>query len=173
MHRVEASTTVRRSPGAIYDLLVDFTRYPAYSKYLADVTPHGDGGAGTEYDLTFRWWKLSYTVRSAVTDVEPPRRIEWRIEGRLDAHGEWEIEELDDVPEGTDAASRVHFRAWFDPDSVDGNSIDVPSLVSLDWVIERAVPKVRGEAKRVVERVVADLEGERRPVELSIHTNPS
>lgn len=173
MNRVEASTTVRRSPEPIYDLLVDFSRYATYSKYLADVTPQGDGEVGTEYDLTFRWWHLSYTVHSEVTDVEVPRRIEWRIRGRLDAHGEWEIEELDDTPEGADAASRVHFRVWFDPDSVDGDSIDLPSFVSLDWVIQKAIPKVRGEAERVVERVVADLEGERRSVELTIHTTPS
>ena len=168
MNRIEASTTVRRSPGPIYDLLVDFSRYTRYSKYLADVTPRGDGDVGTEYDLTFRWWRLSYTVHSAVTDLEPPRRIEWRIEGRLEAHGEWEIERLEDPQEAAEDASRVHFRVWFDPNSVDGDSIDLPAFVSLDWVVGKAIPKIRGEAERVVERIVADLEGERRPVELTI-----
>jgi carbon monoxide dehydrogenase subunit G len=173
VNRVEASTVVRRPPKPVFEFLVDFSRYAKYSKYLDDVTRNGDGGVGTEYDLTFRWWKLSYTVRSAVTALETPRRIEWRIQGRLDAHGEWEVEELPDAPKGVESASRVHFRVWFDPGSVDGGTIDLPSFVSLDWVVDRTKPKVRGEAERVVERVVADIEGERRPVELTIRTNRS
>ncbi|MFT4890356.1 MAG: hypothetical protein ACI9YT_001270 [Halobacteriales archaeon] len=169
MNRVEATTVVRRPPEPIYDHLVDFSRYAGYSKYLDRVTRDGDGGVGSEYHLTFRWWKLSYTVHSLVTGLEAPRRIEWEIQGRLDAHGEWEIEELTEPPDGVESASRIHFRVWFDPGSVDGESIDLPAFVSLDWVVGKAVPKIRGEAERVVERLVADLEGERRSVELRIH----
>jgi ribosome-associated toxin RatA of RatAB toxin-antitoxin module len=169
VNRVEATTVVRQPPKPVYDLLVDFSRYAKYSKYLDEVTKKGDGGVGTEYHLAFRWWKLSYTVHSMVTGVEAPQRIRWEIQGRLDAHGEWEIEELADPPAGAESASRIHFRVWFDPDSVDGGAIDLPSFVSLDWVVGKAVPKIRGEAERVVGRIVADLEGKRRPVELMIH----
>lgn len=169
MNRLEASTVIRRSPEAIYDLLVDFPRYAEYSKYLATVTQHGDCGAGTEYDLTFSWWRLSYTTRSRVTALDPPQRVEWRLLGTLDARGEWEVVELDDPPTGASAASRVYFRVRYNPDSADGAGIDLPAFVSLDWVIDRVAPKVQAEARRIVERVVADLEGEPRPVDLQIH----
>lgn len=136
------------------------------------MTPHGDGEVGTEYDLTFEWWQLSYTVGSRVSNLEPPRRIAWQIDGPLQAHGEWEIVEQEDPPDQVEAASRVYFRVTFDPDSVDPDSIDLPSFVSLEWVLSKAVPKVRSEAERVLERMVADLEGTRRPVELTIHQTP-
>jgi len=57
----------------------------------------------------------------------------------------------------------------YDPDSASG-VVDLPALVSLDWVADRAVGVVEKEGRRVVERVVADIEGERRPVELTVET---
>jgi len=42
----------------------------------------------------------------------------------------------------------------------------------MDWVIEKVKPLIQEEAERVVERIVADLEGRRRDVELTIHTSP-
>jgi hypothetical protein len=42
----------------------------------------------------------------------------------------------------------------------------------MDWVISIAKPKIKSEATRVVRRVVADLEGEERDVELEIHSTP-
>ncbi|MEF8757021.1 MAG: SRPBCC family protein, partial [Halobacteriales archaeon] len=72
MNRVEATTVVRRPAEPVYDHLVDFSRYAEYSKYLDGVSRNGGGGVGTEYHLTFKWWKLSYTVHSLVTGLEPP-----------------------------------------------------------------------------------------------------
>ena len=57
------------------------------------------------------------------------------------------------------------------PDSADEGLLDLPRFVSLGWVVDRVTPKVRAEAERVVRRIVADLEGERRPVEVEIETS--
>ena len=54
------------------------------------------------------------------------------------------------------------------PDSADEGLLDLPRFVSLGWVVDRVTPKVRAEAERVVRRIVADLEGERREVEVEI-----
>jgi hypothetical protein len=45
-------------------------------------------------------------------------------------------------------------------------------LVSMDWVIEKVKPLIRKEATKIVERVVEDLEGQERDVDLKIHTGP-
>lgn len=65
-------------------------------------------------------------------------------------------------------ASRVAFVAEFDPESVHSGMVDLPSLVSLDWVIEKVTPKIESEATRVVERAVADIEGRQRSVDLDV-----
>ena len=57
------------------------------------------------------------------------------------------------------------------PDSADEGLLDLPRFVSLGWVVDRVTPKVRAEAERVVRRIVADLEGERREVEVEIETS--
>ena len=57
------------------------------------------------------------------------------------------------------------------PDSADEGLIEPPRFGSLGWVVERVTPKVRAEAEQVVRRIVADLEGERRPVEVEIETS--
>ncbi|MFB6074474.1 MAG: SRPBCC family protein, partial [Haloarculaceae archaeon] len=118
--------------------------------------------------LTFSWWKLSYTAHSAVTDVDPPRKIDWEVTRDVDARGHWRVERVDPPPD-REHASEVRLRVEFDPDSVRAGAFDLPRLVSLDWVIDRVVPLVQREAERVVERIVADLEGERREVDLEIH----
>lgn len=162
MNTVEVSTDVRVPPAEAYAFLEDFPGYADYSEYLQSVRQHGDGGAGTEYELTFAWWKLTHTVRSRVTETDEPRRIDWTVVGSLDARGRWEVEE-------TDEGSRVTLVVTYDPGSARG-VLDLPPLVSLDWVVERVVSLVVEEGERVVERVVADLEGERRPVELAVDT---
>lgn len=170
---VEVSTVVYLPPEDVYEFLVDFPRYADYSKYLTEVRRRGDGTPGTEYDLVFEWWKLRYTARSRVESVDPPNRIDWRIVKDIDAAGYWALEEVpDEVPPDRDTATRVVFRVDFHPDSVDSNAIKLPMFVSLSWVIEKVKPKIETEAQRVVRRIVADLEGEPRAVELEIHSTP-
>jgi hypothetical protein len=174
---VEVSTVVYVSPEEAYEFLVDFPRYAEYSKYLKEITRHGDGTAGTNYDLTFAWWKLSYTARSEVTALDRPTRIDWRLVKDIDARGHWRVEadpdsDSETIPEETSHASRVVLRIEFAPDSADSSAITLPSFVSLDWVISKVKPKIKAEAERIVERIVADLEGQRREVTLKIHEAP-
>ncbi|RLM59642.1 SRPBCC family protein [Halobellus sp. Atlit-31R] len=173
MDELVVSTVVYLPPEEAYGFLVDFPRYANYSKHLRDVARRsGDGGAGTRYALRFSWWKLTYTVESEVTDVERPERIEWRIVKNLDASGRWRIEGLDelpeDTPEGVENASRVSFEVAYDPTSANEGGIDLPRFVSLGWVVDKIKPAITSEAERLVERIVADLEGSSRPVDLTV-----
>jgi uncharacterized membrane protein len=173
VQRVEVSTLVYLRPEEIYDFLVDFPRYANYSKYLDSVAQDGDGTAGTRYALTFAWWKLSYTARSEVTDLDPPTRIDWRLTKDIDASGYWLVEpEPESAPAGEETASRVRIRIDFSPQSADDGVVNLPRFVSLDWVISKVKPKIKAEAERVVERIVADLEGTRRDVTLEVHETP-
>ena len=171
MDSVEVSTVVYLPPREVYEFVVDFPRYANYSKYLTRVERHGDGSPGTTYDLHFAWWKLTYTARSRVTDTDPPTRIDWRIIKDIRAHGYWQIEDIE-PPEGPEHASRVRLRIEFDADSANPSGLDLPTLVSLSWVVEKVKPLIEREAERVVERIVADIEGESRPVDLTVHTTP-
>jgi uncharacterized protein YndB with AHSA1/START domain len=174
--RIHVSTVVCLPPEEVYEFLVDFPRYARYSKYLTGVTRTGDGSPGTRYRLRFAWWKLSYTAHTEVTDVDPPGRLDWQVVKDVDARGGWRIEPLDPVPAGlpTDAetACRVHLEVAFDPDSVGGGMVDLPRFVSLDWVVRKVKPVLVEEAERVVERIVADVEGRRREVDLVVHEAP-
>lgn len=173
MERILLSTVIHRPPDEVFPQLRAFTEYHRYAKYLDSVTRHGDGGAGTLYDLQFSWWKLRYTVRSKVTDVTEPRSLEWRLVKDLDARGEWRVEpEPESAPRGAETASRVYFDAVYDPHSADENAISLPRFVSLDRVIDKVRPRVLDEAERVVSRLVADIEGEPRSVELTVHEAP-
>ncbi|MFB6129932.1 MAG: SRPBCC family protein [Salinigranum sp.] len=176
MDEIVVSTVVYLPPEDIYEFLVEFPRYAKYSKHLEGVTRDGDGSPGTVYGLRFAWWKLTYTARSEVTDLEPPTRIDWRLVKDVDSRGRWLIEPLPelpaDAPEDAERACRVYFMAAFDPDSVDDRAIDLPTFVSLEWVVEKVKPIVQREAERVVERFVRDIEGRSRRVELTIHDDP-
>lgn len=171
MDSIEVSTVVYLPPEEIYDFLIDFSRYTNYSEYLTGVDRHGDGSPGTAYDLHFAWWKLTYTARSRVTNTDSPERIDWEITKDIDAHGYWQVKERD-PPEGREHASKVRLRIEFDADSADPTGLDLPRLVSLSWVVEKVKPLIEREAERVVERAVADIEGKRRPVDLTVHTTP-
>jgi uncharacterized membrane protein len=163
---LEVATTVDRPRPEVFDFLLDFTRYADYSEYLRGVEQSGDGGVGTEYRLRFEWWQLAYDTRSRVTGVERPERIEWETVDGIDAHGCWEV-----TPASADDReqhSRTCFVATYDPGSVDTATLDLPALVPLDWVADRVAGLVEAEGRRVVERVVADLEGERRAVDLDV-----
>jgi hypothetical protein len=174
--RIHVSTVVCLPPEEVYEFLVDFPRYARYSEYLTDVRAEGDGSPGTRYHLRFAWWKLSYTARTEVTDADPPTRFDWQVLGDLDARGYWRVEPLETVPSGlpadADTACRVHLNVVFDANSVGGGTLDLPRFVSLDWVVEKVKPILVEEAERVVERIVADLEGRRRAVDLVVHEVP-
>lgn len=170
MDAIVLSTVVYVPRERAFEFLTDFPGYARYSKHLEEVVSHGDGSPGTEYNIHLQWWKLSYTVRTRVTDADPPESVDWEVIGDLQAHGRWRVEDTpEEAPEGTDHASRVWLEIRFDADSAHSGMVDLPRFVSLGWVIEKIRPVVQREAERVVERVVADLEGERRPVELEIH----
>ena len=181
MDRLEVSTDVNVPPTEVYEFLVDFPRYARYSSYLDRVEQHGNGSPGTEYDLVFSWWVLSYTARSEVTGVDPPRQIDWRTVKDIDARGHWRIEPISDTAAGTeeadsepeDSTSRVYFVVEFDRSSASRDAVTLPSFVSFDSVLDRVTGKLKTEATSVVERVVADLEGTEREVELRVHETPT
>lgn len=174
MERLEVSTDVYLPPEDVYEFLVDFPRYARYSQYLDRVEQHGDGNSGTEYDLVLGWWKITYTARSEVVEVDPPSRIDWEIIKDIDAAGKWAVEHVPKAaPEDRETASRVRFIVEFDTDSASSGALDLPRYVSIDWVIEKVKPKLLEETRRVVERIVADLEGQRREIELEVHETPS
>lgn len=176
MNAVEVSTVVHADRAAIYDFLVDFEGYAKYSEYVEDVTRTGDGGPGTEYAITVSWWELGHTAESVVTATEPPDRIDWRLAGNLDASGHWRIEDVSSETESVsdeDAPSnRVVLRIEYDPDSVSGSSLSLPAFVPLDALVDRVAPHVESEAESIVADVVADLEGQRRDVTLTVHETP-
>lgn len=169
------STEVYADPEDVYAFLLDFPQYANYSEYLREVrTVTGDGGPGTRYALTFAWWKISYTAHSRVTGVEPPERIDWEITKDIDAGGRWRVTPTatdgGDEPDG-DAPCEVALEVEFDPGSASPDALDLPRLVSFDWVLKKAIPLIRGEAERVVERAVRDLEGSHRDVDLDVYVD--
>lgn len=170
---VDVSTVVYVSPSEVFEFLMDFPGYARYSKYLKDVEQRGDGTPGTKYGLRFAWWKLSYTARSEVVSVDPPEAIDWKITKDIDATGHWRITPLpEQIPDDEDHACQVRLAVDFDPGSATPDALDLPRLVSMDWVIGKVKPLIQEEAERVIERIVADLEGRHRDVELTIHTSP-
>lgn len=170
MEKVEVETEIYLPPEEVYEFLRDFPRYARYSKYLRRVRGDGDGGPGTVYELTFAWWRLSYTARSEVTGLDPPERIDWAVTRDIDAAGSWLVEPTD-PPADRDDASRVTFRVRYRPDNTDEDELPIPLFLSLDSLVAKVKPKVEAEAERVVRRIVADLEGERRDVDVVIRTD--
>lgn len=187
MDEIRVSAVVYVSQEEAFEFLLDFPGYAQYSQHLESVTTfEGDGGAGTRYGLTFSWWQLSYTAHSKVTAVDPPEQIDWRLTKDIDAYGHWKVDPLDLGPGETlktDAAAvsgnpegeacEVTFQLFFDPDSARAGVIDIPRLVSFDWILSKVIPRVKREAERIVSRAVADLEGQSRAVELDVHVDSS
>lgn len=168
MDEVIVRTRIRVPPCEAFAFLTDFPGYANYSEYLDAVRADGDGGPGTAYELDVAWWRLSYTAHTEVVEVEQPEYIRWRVTEAIHAHGAWEIEPVED---GT--ASEVTLRIFFDASSADRSAVDLPRFVSIGWVIDRVKPLVVREAEDIVERIVADLEGEPRQVDLTIETRRS
>ena len=166
---VDVSTVVYLPPEPIYEFLADFPRYGAYSDHLERVERVGEGPEGPRYAITASWWVLSHTVRSEVTAMAPPVRIEWRLLDALAAHGAWDLQHAPAAaPSGPDTATRVTLEIRYDPASVSGEAVNLPAFVSLDGIVDRVAPVVQREAEAAVERVVADLEGAPRAVSLEV-----
>lgn len=178
MDAIEASTVVYVQPEELYGFIQDFSGTSDYSEYLDRVRQYGDGGPGTDYRITVSWWKLSYTAETRVTDVDPPERIDWRSTTGLDARGSWRIESLAssevsaDPPPGVapEDATELRLRIEFDAGSV--MRVQLPGPLSVEQVVEKVTPIVVSESESVVEAMVADLEGRRRPVDLTVHRAP-
>lgn len=174
MERLSVDTVVYCPAEAVYEFLLDFPGYANYSEYLDSVAELDGGGENARYALRFSWWKLSYTARSEVTETVRPERIEWRVLGKFDAQGRWLIDPLEDLPvdapDWAEDATRITFEVEYDADTAHSGMVDLPAFVSLDYVIRKAKPLVKKEAQRVVERAVADLEGSRRPVDITLET---
>jgi uncharacterized membrane protein len=164
---VEIETDIHLPPDDIYAVLLDLPGYAKYSKYLERVERmSGDGGPGTEYALRFEWGHLDYAVRSEVTAVEPPTQIDWTITSALAAQGHWQIESVSQTPPET----LVRLVVNYEPNSVGPGDVGLPPFISFDWLIEEVQGLIMEEGKRVVDRLVTDLEGESRPVDLSVRT---
>ena len=173
MNRILLSTVAHRAPKEVFPYVVSFCDYPRYTEHLESVTKRETDGKKAVYDLRLAWWKLTYTARSAVIAVEEPRSLEWELIKDINARGEWRVEpEPESAPPGVGTASRIYFEAVYDPHSADRDAISIPRFVSLDWVIAKVEPRLLREAERVVQRLVADIEGEPRDVELTVHEMP-
>lgn len=164
MEEVVVRTQVYVPPPKVFAFLRSFTNYAEYSEYLEDVEQYGDGRVGTEYELTASWWRISYRARTEVTEIEPPDRIEWRVIDAIDANGVWDVEPVE-------GGTEVTLRIAFDASTADTGAVSLPRFVSVGWVIDRVKPLVYREAEAIVERIVADLEGEPREVDLDIVVN--
>ncbi|WP_440989602.1 SRPBCC family protein [Haloarchaeobius baliensis] len=187
MDAVELSTVVYVPREEAFEFLLDFTNHERYSEYVADVTRRGDGSVGTRFDVTLRWWQLTYTLTPAVTVLDRPDRIDWRIPDDVHARGYWALESVEAQPDGSTAAAdgggnrvdddrpatRIRLRIEFDRRRSRLGRLRLPPLVSTDWVLRRIKPLAAREAREVFERAVADLEGERRRVDLEFHDRPS
>ena len=166
MPRIAARTEVYVPPDVVCSFLLNFPGYAKYSPHLADVRQYGDGGPGTEYELDVTWWILDYTGRTAVTEVDAPHRIEWEVVSGLDAHGAWYVDRLDEE------RTQVELYISYSSQGSESVPVSLPRFISVNTILNRVKPVVRREARKTVERIVADLEGAPRSVDVEIDTNP-
>jgi hypothetical protein len=169
---VEASTLVYLSPEEIYDYLSDLRQFEDSSKYVTDINREGDDPLSL-YEITVSWWKIGYTARVEITDVDPPNRIDWKLVKSVDAHGYFEIEHVpEEAPEGRPDACRVVVHGEFDPDTVTAEALDLPKLIPVSRIIDKVAPKAEPAARIIGGRIVSDMEGEKRSIELTVHERP-
>ncbi|PSQ16504.1 polyketide cyclase [Halobacteriales archaeon QS_8_69_26] len=170
MDDVEASLVLRLPQREVYESLFEFTRYDRYSDHLEEARVRGEG-VGSRFALTFSWWRLTYTLRGRVTEVEPPERIEWSVTKDVDARGHWAIEPApEEAPADCETATRARLYAEFDRSSVRSGALD--TVAPTGWVLSKVMPLVEPEAERAARRAVADLEGEPRSVDVEVHSRP-
>ncbi|MGM0371252.1 MAG: SRPBCC family protein [Halobacteriota archaeon] len=158
MNEIAVARPVDQPPEVVFATVRDFQAYPRYSKYLQSVSATAETQV-TEYAFQFGWWKLAYETQARVTACEPPHTIDWTITQDLEADGRWVVEERSD-------GSQLHFQVAYDPDSLGSDAVSLPFGVSLDWVRDRATALIESEAKRVLDRIVAEVDG--RPTRDSV-----
>lgn len=168
---LEVSTTIHAPPTDVYDFLRDVEGYSAYSDHVRSVTRRGDGEPGTEYAIALSWWLLSYTLRVRIVRLDPPERIDWRVARDVDAHGAFRLEPTTVDDPSVDHATRASLTVRYDPDSTDEGALSLPKLVPMSMVLDRLRPIVEREARRIVDRVVVELEGEPRQATLAVQTS--
>ncbi|MFB6117003.1 SRPBCC family protein [Halosegnis sp.] len=164
MDVLEASTRVAVAPSELFAFLQDPSGWASYSDHVEEVRRYGDGGPGTDYRITVSWWRFSYTVHERVTDVDPPERIDWRTTDGVRATGSWRVE-------STESGSRLWLRIEVDPETLRGGTL--ARVLPFEELIARLRPVVAREAETILTGMVADLEGEPRPVEIELHQEPS
>lgn len=168
---LDASTVLYVPAEELYEFVTGLRGYAEYSPHLEAVRQFGDGSPGTEYEIEVSWWRFSYTSHTVVTDADPPERVDWRTTQGLKARGYWGIEPLPggEIPPDREYATRLRLRIQFDPDTL--GRVPLGGW-TLDRLLDRLTPVVAREAERIVEGMVRDLEGERRPVEIELHRGP-
>jgi len=169
---VEASTSLYVPPEAVYRYIREFEGAVGFSDHVDRVEQSGNGDPGTDFHISLSWWRLSWTAHSRVTDVDPPTRIDWRTVGDVRARGRWRMDPLEAsaLPEDREAGTELTLRIEFDPASVRGAG--VTRLMPVERLLQRVRPVVARECERLVAGAVADLEGERRPVDYAVHRMP-
>jgi ribosome-associated toxin RatA of RatAB toxin-antitoxin module len=168
---LDVSAVFYAPPEELYEFITGMRGYSQYSPYLDEVRQYGDGSPGTDYEIVVSWWRLSYTSHTRVTEARPPERVGWRTTKGLRARGYWGIEPLPDAeaPPDREHATRVRLRIQFDPETF--GSVPLAGL-TLDRLFERIKPLVVEEAENIVAGMAADIEGERRDVDIEIHRGP-
>ena len=75
--KLQATTTVGKSPDEVYDFWRDFTNLPRFMLHLKSVTPTGGGDRRTRWEANAPL-RRSVTWEAELTSEEPGRRIAWK-----------------------------------------------------------------------------------------------
>jgi uncharacterized membrane protein len=169
---IEASAPLYVSPETVYEFVRSYDGVAEHSDHVERVERDGDGGPGTDYRITFSWWRLSFTSESRVTETERPAYVAWRSTGSVRARGRWRMEQIPDeeLPSDREVGTELSLRIEFDPTTLAGGT--VTRLLSLSRLVERVTPVVERECRSVLSGVVADLEGAPRRVRYTVHRGP-
>lgn len=167
MAEFEARTQLHVPASDVHSYLLDLEEYGTYSEYLTDVTRQGSGTSGSKYSLTLEWRFLRWEVHAEVTANDPPHRIGFRVASGVTAHGEWVIEP--DVPDDpTTEGCVVWFRVQYDPRSLSADSLDLPSFIPVEALVDQVAPHFEADIYRVIREMVGDLEGAPRDPDIHI-----
>jgi Polyketide cyclase / dehydrase and lipid transport. len=164
VQQLRVQTQVAAPIETVYETLLEFTRYARYAEHLERVEVLSEPPQAA-YRMHFAWWVLRYDLDSTVTETDAPTRIGWMITRGLDAEGAWSLAAVDA------ATTAVEFDAVYDPHSADVGGLSLPAFVSTGWLIEKIKPALVEEAEGIVAAMVADIEGQPRPVDLTVETD--
>lgn len=157
MEKVVFETEVYAPKEEVYDFLMRFEDYGKYSEHVKNVRVVRRDPL--EWEITIKWWKIRYTARSRLTNYVENERIEWEVVKDVRARGVWLLEE-------TEEGTKVKLKVWYEPS--DADKVNPLRFVPTSRLISLVKPVVKREGKRVLRRVVSDLEGKPRKVDLKI-----